>query len=114
MVYPKTKEYIETIGNIASMLNQTAYSKNDHRMFAIASLIKNYYIQITVTQNATSAKKPETNIEYINMVPFFEYLSLNKIELYDLKNIKLEDVDVKKEGDLERYVLTHIYYITQK
>ena len=33
---------------------------------------------------------------------------------YDFNNIDLSDVDVNKDEDLEKYVLTHIYYITQK
>ena len=47
-------------------------------------------------------------------MPIFEYISHNNVELYDFNNIELSDVDVTKNEDLERYVLTHIYYITQK
>jgi hypothetical protein len=48
------------------------------------------------------------------MVPFFEYVSLNNIEFFDFNKIQPQDIDVNSEADLERYVLSHIYYITQK
>ena len=51
--------------------------------------------------------------ESINLIPFFEYISHNNIELYDFNKIKMEDVDTSQNADLERFVLTHIYYITQ-
>ena len=53
--------------------------------------------------------QPET----INLIPIFEYISYNNIELYDFSKINVNDVDVSKSEDLEKFVLTHIYYITQ-
>jgi len=38
---------------------------------------------------------------------------VNNIELYDFTSINMDDLDVTKKEDLERYVLTHVYYITQ-
>ena len=52
--------------------------------------------------------------ENIDLMPFFEYVHYNNIEFYDFSTIKIEDVDITKEKDLERFVLSHIYYITQK
>lgn len=49
----------------------------------------------------------------INLIPIFEYIAANDIELYDFSNIDMKDVDVTKRLDLERFVLSHIYYITQ-
>jgi hypothetical protein len=49
----------------------------------------------------------------INLIPIFEYVAYNNIQLYDFSKIKMDDVDVRKKEDLERFVLTHIYYITQ-
>ena len=40
-------------------------------------------------------------------------LYLNNIELYDFSIINMDDVDITKKEDLETFVLTHIYYITQ-
>jgi hypothetical protein len=50
----------------------------------------------------------------INLIPVFEYISYNNIELYDFTKIDVSDLDVTKNSDLERFVLTHVYYITQK
>jgi len=47
------------------------------------------------------------------MIPIFEYIAHNNIELYDFSKIEVSDVDTNKKEDLERFVLTHIYYITQ-
>jgi hypothetical protein len=52
--------------------------------------------------------------ETINLIPVFEYISHNNIELYDFTKIQVTDVDITKREDLERFVLTHVYYITQK
>ena len=52
--------------------------------------------------------------EFINLIPVFEYISYNNIELYDFTKIDINDVDITKNADLERFVLTHVYYITQK
>ena len=52
--------------------------------------------------------------EFINLIPVFEYISYNNIELYDFTKIDVADLDVTKNSDLERFVLTHVYYITQK
>ena len=49
----------------------------------------------------------------INLIPVFEYISHNNIELYDFSKISVTDVDVSKTADLERFILTHVYYITQ-
>ena len=49
----------------------------------------------------------------INLIPVFEYVATNNIELYDFKTINMNDLDVTKKEDLERFVLTHVYYITQ-
>ena len=51
--------------------------------------------------------------EKINLIPFFEYVSYNNIAFFDFNTIQVDDVDVTKSNDLERFVLTHIYYITQ-
>ena len=50
----------------------------------------------------------------INLIPFFEYVNFKNIELFEFDKIKLEDVDTNKSEDVERFILSHIYYITQK
>ena len=111
MVFHKPIEYIETIYNVSVMLSNKAANSNDPRLKAISQVIKSYArsiipIRVDITKFNTS--------EYINMVPFFEYVSLNKIEFYDFNKMTPDDIDVSKVADIERYALTHIYYITQK
>jgi len=45
------------------------------------------------------------------MKPVHDYITNNKIELFDFNNIKLEDVNLNNTNDIERFVLSHIYYI---
>ena len=49
----------------------------------------------------------------INLIPIFEYVSVNNIEFFDFSNINMNDIDITKKEDLERFVLSHVYYITQ-
>jgi len=112
MVFPKSPEFIESIYNIATIIYKNAIDKKDNRFIAISKIIINYFTKIAKDNHLEISEMKQTNC--INLVPFFEYVSQNNIEFYDFNNIKVEEVDVTKESDLERYVLSHIYYITQK
>jgi len=112
MVFPKSFEYIDTIYNVSSVIHKNAFEKKDQRLIAISSIIANYLKKILKDSNFSP--NDFKKVDNINLVPFFEYVSTNNIEFFDFNNIKLEDVDVSKEVDLERYVLSHIYYLTQK
>ena len=41
----------------------------------------------------------------------YEYINKNNIKILDFNNIKIEDIDINNEYDIERFVLSHIYYI---
>ena len=112
MVFTKPPEYLESIYNISTIIHRNATEKNDKRFLAISSIITNYANKIMKEHNLTCIDLKKH--EFINLVPFFEYVSINNIQFYDFNNITVEDFDVNSEGDLERYVLSHIYYITQK
>ena len=112
MVYHKTKEYIETIFSVSEMLSKKAKISDNIRLKAISQVIHNYNLKV-INETKTDIEKLNKN-DYINMVPFFEYVSLNNIEFFDFNKIQPQDIDVNSEADLERYVLSHIYYITQK
>ena len=112
MSYDKMKDYVESLFNVFHMINENESVKKDRRFQIIALVIFNYVRKMAkdndVNLKDVQIKKP------INLMPVFEYISHNNIELYDFNNISLQDVDVTKNDDLERYVLTHVYYITQK
>ena len=48
------------------------------------------------------------------MEPVYNYITNNKIELFDFNNIKMDDINIKSSNDIERFVLSHIYYIYEK
>ena len=112
MVYHKSNEYIETICSVSDMLSLKAKIRDNIRLKAISHVIQNYTLQI-IKETKRDVEGLNKN-EYINMVPFFEYVSFNKIEFFDFNKMQPQDIDVTSEADLERYVLSHIYYITQK
>jgi hypothetical protein len=112
MVYDKMNDYIETLFTVFKMVNKNAEQKKDRKMKFIALMIYNYVLKKSKDNDIDL--KSVNDIEVINLIPFFEYISYNNIEFFDFNKIKVEDVDVTKETDLERFVLTHIYYITQK
>ena len=85
---------------------------SDKKMKMIGLTIYNY-IRFIAKENDVDLKEI-SEPECINLIPIFEYITTNNIQLYDFSNIKMTDVDISKKEDLERYVLTHIYYITQK
>lgn len=111
MVYDKMKDYIESLFTVFKIVNKKAYQKKDRKMKFIALIIYNYVLK-TSKDNGIDLKTIN-EAETINLIPFFEYVSYNNIEFFDFNKIKMEDVDVSKANDLERFVLTHIYYITQ-
>ena len=112
MSYDKMPDFIETIFNVFNNVNYQATTKNDTRLKFIALLIMNY-VNKMATENEVDLKQlPEPT--HINLIPFFEYITCKNIELFEFDKIKLEDVDTNKSEDVERFVLSHVYYITQK
>ena len=110
--YDKMHEFIESIFNVFKMINKKAENQNDKRGKMISLVIFNYVRKMAKDYgvNLKELLEPES----INLIPIFEYISYNNIELYDFTKIDINDVDITKNEDLERFVLTHVYYITQK
>ena len=112
MVYDKMREYIEAVFLVFKKVNIKATAQNDNKMKLISLMIFNYVHKLAKDNEIDLKNIPEN--DNINLIYIFEYISHNNIELYDFNNIKIDDVDIFKNSDLERFVLTHIYYITQK
>ena len=108
----KMSEFIETIFNVFKMVTKKADTQNDKRLKMISLVIFNYVRKMAKDYNVNLKELLEP--ESINLIPVFEYISYNNIELYDFTKIDITDLDVTKNSDLERFVLTHVYYITQK
>lgn len=109
--YDKIPEYIASVFDVFQMVNRKAEHQQDKRLKMIALVIFNYAKYMAKEFNVDL--KISNDQESINLIPIFEYVAANNVELYDFTTIDMNDVDVRKKEDLERYVLTHIYYITQ-
>lgn len=109
--YDKMEEYIASVYNVFRMVNQKADNQRDKRFKMIGLVIFNYarYMAKEYNVDLNNIEEPES----INLIPIFEYVAANNVELFDFAKIDVNDVDVSKKEDLERYVLSHIYYITQ-
>lgn len=109
--YDNMNEYVSSVFNVFQMVNRKADQQQDKKLKMIGLIIYNYsrYMAKEYNVNLKDLVEPES----INLIPIFEYVSVNNIELYDFSHINMDDVDITKKEDLERYVLTHIYYITQ-
>lgn len=109
--YDKMEDYITSIFNVFQMVNKKGEIQNDKRLKGISYTIYNYSLYLSKLYNVNLKEIVEP--ESINLIPIFEYISANNIELYDFNNMNVNDFDANKKEDLERYVLTHVYYITQ-
>ena len=118
MAYDKMNEYIETIFHVYIMVVKMTHGKNNSKLKCISSVIYNYVSKLA-TDNGVDLSKIKIITAGahekmdINLVPFFEYIAHNNIELYDFKKIEEPDMDVNNAADVERFVLSHIYYLTQ-
>lgn len=110
-VYDKMQDYIASIYNVFQLINGKAEKQSDKRMKMVALMVFNYVRKLAKDYNINLRELVEPDA--INLIPVFEYISHNNIELYDFSKINVTDVDVSKNEDLERFILTHVYYITQ-
>jgi hypothetical protein len=111
VLYDKIQDYVESVYNVFQLVNRKAEKQHDKRFKYIALAIFNYVRKMAKDNHVDlkEVKEPES----INLIPIFEYITYNSIELYDFNKIQVSDIDTSKNEDLERFVLTHIYYITQ-
>ena len=115
--FDKIREYIEAVFDVFNFVNKKSQDQKDRRLQMISLTIYNYTRKMAKDNNVNLndfVKTDVSNNEPVNLIPIFEYISYNNIELYDFSKIDVNDVDVTKNEDLERFVLSHVYYITQK
>jgi hypothetical protein len=109
--YDKMEDYIKSIFNVFQMVNRKSSQQNDKRLKMIGLTIYNYVLYMSKQYEVKL--KDISEPENINLIPIFEYISVNDIELLDFSNVNMNDIDITKKEDLEKFVLSHIYYITQ-
>jgi hypothetical protein len=109
--YDKMLDYIASVFNVFQMVNRKADQQQDKRLKVIGLTIYNYvrYMAKEYEVDLKGISEPES----INLIPIFEYIAANDIELLDFSNINITDIDVTSKEDLEKFVISHIYYITQ-
>ena len=110
-VYDNMPDYISSIYNVFQLINRKAEKQSDKRMKMVALMVFNYVRKLAKDYGVNLRDLVEPDA--INLIPVFEYISHNNIELYDFSKISVTDVDTSKNSDLERFILTHVYYITQ-
>lgn len=107
------EDFVETIFSIFKMANKQAAASSNEKLKYISMIIYNYVCKMA-KDNKIDIKTLHDKESSINMQPFFDYIEYNNIELYNFKIIEMSDVDINSSKDIERFVLSHIYYITQK
>lgn len=113
MPYDKMSEYVTSLFHVFLMVNKKATVNKDDRLKMIGLTIYNY-AKYLAYENHIDLKTVDNNPEHINLIPIFEYVATNNIELIEFSNVQMDDIDITKKEDLERFVLSHIYYITQQ
>ena len=107
--FEKSIEYVESIFNFVDVLHKKSLTMNNNTLMNICKLIFKYLMDCCMEKNITIKHlKLEENY---SMKSVYDYINDNKIELYDLININMNDVDITNPLDIERFVLSHIYYI---
>jgi len=109
MVYNKSIEYITSINGICNMLLNKASETKDAKLYYISKMIHNYLVKYIKAQNVDLTQIEK--IDYVNLVPLYSYVSDNDIHLYDLLTIKDNDIDVNNDSHIERFVLSHIFFM---
>jgi len=106
------QHYVEALFNVFYAINSKADIKGDKKSKYIALIIYNYMVKTAKDNNVDL--RIINKSEAVDLSVIFDYINFNEIELYDFTKIELTDVDITKTSDLERFVLTHVYYITQQ
>ena len=109
MDFEKSIEYIESIFNFMEVLYKKAVNLNDKKLLQICKMIFNYLI--TCCNERKVLLKHLNKNENFDMKPVYDYIDENKIQILDLNNILPQDIDISNSQDIERFVLSHIYYI---
>ena len=96
--YDNMNSFIKSLFDVYNMISKSAEKQNDNKMKMIAMIISNYANFMSKEYNYE--ENTNESVESINLIPIFEYVAANNIELYDFSNINMSDVDVTKKEDL--------------
>jgi hypothetical protein len=110
-MFEQMKEYIEALFNVFHIVNNKSDQKGDRKFKYVALIIYNYMVKTAKDNNIDLRDLVVHN--NVDLSVIFDYINKNQIELYDFNKIEIDSVDITKREDIERFVLTHVYYITQ-
>ena len=99
-VYDKMPEFIESVLNVFYLANKMAETKKDKRLHMISLVILNYVRKMAADFKVNLKEIPLKELETINLIPIFEYIAYNNVELYDFAKIDINDVDTTNSKDL--------------
>jgi hypothetical protein len=110
------KEFIETIHKVFISLNNKGKSTNNQKLGLICMTIFKYLKEKIVLSGFKEGELslPMDSVDTINLVPFFTYLRDNDITVLNFEELEMNQINITKFKDVERFVLSHIYYLTQK
>lgn len=110
------KEFIETVYKVFISLNNKGKNTNNQKLGLICMSIFKYLKEKIVLSGLkeNDLDLPKDSVDTINLVPFFTYLRDNDITVLNFDELEMNQIDVTKFKDVERFVLSHIYYLTQK
>ena len=111
-LYDKMEDYITSMFSVFKMINKRPEIKRNTKYQMISLVILNYVTFMAKEQHISLRDIVEQ--ETVNLIPIFEYIAVNNIELLDFSTINMTHIDITNKLDIEKYVLTHVYYITQK
>lgn len=110
--YDHMDNFIRSIFDVFRKVHRNAEQKNDRKLMMIALVIYNY-VRFMAREFNVVLNKNDPEPSAIHLVPIFEYIAANNIQLIDFSTVHLTDLDTSKREDLERYALSHVYYLTQ-
>ncbi len=110
--YDKMPEYVTTIYKLFMQIKST--KTNNAKRGQLITLVIHKYLR-----ELLKIHKIEVRIdagEAIDLIPVFEYIAVNNIQLLNLLALGAEEaqtLNANNFADLERLALSHIYYLTQ-
>jgi len=110
--YERMREYLNSIYGVSLVASGNADKQQNKKLKMISMLICNYAKKMAKINNIALLINHDKPV--IDMTCVFEYITFNSIELLDFSTVDESDIDVNKESDLERFILSHVYYLTQQ
>jgi hypothetical protein len=94
------------------MLSDESYEHHDRKMQHVVMMICNYLLKNVKIGGIYRNTWLEN--DYVDMCPIYEYISLNKIDLFEYSQNELFVIDMRNDADVERFILSYICSIVKR